>query len=61
MVVVAWVIALLTGFYMLPWAVAVTRALPNRNTILWINLLLGWTIIGWIVALVMSCSQPKTQ
>jgi hypothetical protein len=61
MVFLAWVIALLTGFYMLPWAVAVTRSMPNRGSILLINLLLGWTIIGWIVALVMACSQARTE
>jgi hypothetical protein len=58
-VLLAWVIALLTGFYMLPWAVAVTRSMPNTGSILLINLLLGWTIVGWIVALVMACSQPR--
>lgn len=59
MVLLAWVIAVLTGFYMLPWAVAVTRSMPNTGSILLINLLLGWTIIGWIVALVMACSQAQ--
>ena len=58
-VFLAWVIAVLTGFYMLPWAVAVTRSMPNTGSILLINLLLGWTVIGWIVALVMACSQPR--
>jgi hypothetical protein len=27
--------------------------------VFWINLLLGWTIIGWIVALVMSLRAQR--
>ncbi len=53
-VVLAWIIALLTVGYMLPWAVAMSRGTRNRASVGWINFLLGWTIIGWIVALVMA-------
>jgi hypothetical protein len=53
-VIAAWIIAVLTGFYMLPWAVAATRGKANSVQIAVLNLLLGWTIIGWIVALVMA-------
>jgi hypothetical protein len=53
----AWVTAVLTIGYMLPYAIAVTRRLPNFGAIGTLNLLLGWTVIGWIVALVMACSQ----
>ena len=37
---------------MLPWAVAALRGKSNHWTIFWINLLGGWTVILWIVALV---------
>jgi len=53
----AWVTAVITIGYMLPYAIAVTRRLPNYSGIGLLNLLLGWTVIGWIVALVMACSQ----
>lgn len=53
----AWIVAVVTGLYMLPWAIAATRQRPNTVTIAWINLLLGWTVIGWIIALVMACSS----
>lgn len=26
-----------------------------------VNILLGWTIVGWIVALVMAIKNPKTE
>ncbi|MFN8126840.1 MAG: superinfection immunity protein [Candidatus Nanopelagicales bacterium] len=57
--VVAVVVAILTAGYMLPWAIAAVRDVPHW-TVFWINLLLGWTIIGWIVALVLSLRTQKT-
>ena len=57
--VVAVVLALLTGGYLLPWAIAVLRDLRTHVSVLLVNLLLGWTIIGWIVALVMSLRRLR--
>lgn len=56
--VVALIVAILTGGYMAPWAVAAIRDVPHWS-VFWVNLLLGWTIIGWIVALVMSLRAQK--
>lgn len=56
-IIVAWIAAVLTVGYMLPCAIAATRSMPNHGAICVLNVLLGWTIIGWIVALVMACSQ----
>jgi hypothetical protein len=56
--VIALIVAILTGGYMAPWAVAAIRDVPHWS-VFWINLLLGWTIIGWIVALVMSLRAQK--
>jgi hypothetical protein len=61
-VVAAWLLTVLTVGYMLPWAVAVTRRASNSTSVGLVCLLLGWTVIGWIVALVMACtgqSVPK--
>lgn len=44
---------------MLPWAVAATRGKSNATAVALINLLLGWTLIGWIVALVMACGAHQ--
>ena len=43
---------------MLPWAIAAVRDVPHWGTF-WVNLLLGWTIVGWIVALVMSLRAQR--
>jgi len=56
--VVAVIVAILTAGYMLPWAIAAVRDVPHW-LVFWINLLLGWTIIGWIVALVMSLRAQR--
>ena len=52
--VIAVIVAIVTGGYMLPWTIAIFRGLRNSTAIFWIDLLLGWTLIGWVVALVMS-------
>ncbi|TXH42994.1 MAG: superinfection immunity protein [Actinobacteria bacterium] len=56
--VVAVIVAILTAGYMLPWAIAAVRDVPHWS-VFWVNLLLGWTIVGWIVALVMSLRSQR--
>ena len=57
--VVAWlVMALLWVVYFIPAAVAFLRAHRSKVAILTLNILLGWTGIGWIVALVWSLAYP---
>lgn len=57
---VAWVVAVCTLGYMLPWAIAATRGKANSGAIGWLNLLVGWTVIGWIAALVMACMSHQS-
>lgn len=57
--VFGWIIAIVTAGYMLPWAIAATRGKSNTGAIFWLNLLLGWTVVGWIIALVMSCTSHQ--
>lgn len=54
-IVIAWIVAILTSLYMLPWAIAATRSKQNIRPIVAINVFLGWTLIGWVAALVMAC------
>ena len=56
--VVAVIVAILSAGYMLPWAIAAVRDVPHWG-VFWINLLLGWTIIGWIWALVLSLRTQR--
>ncbi len=58
-VTLAWIITVLTAFYMLPWAIAATRGKSNSVAIGLVNFLLGWTLIGWLVALVMACMPHR--
>jgi Superinfection immunity protein len=54
-VAATWIFAFLTAGYMLPWAIAATRGKSDSGKVGLVNFLLGWTIIGWVVALVMAC------
>jgi hypothetical protein len=57
--VVAVIVAIVTAGYMLPWAIAAVRGNRNSWTVFWVNLLLGWTVVGWIIALVMSIREHR--
>ncbi len=46
--------ALVLILYFLPAIIASERIHPNSRAILALNLLLGWTFIGWVIALVWS-------
>jgi Superinfection immunity protein len=56
--VVAVVVAILSAGYMLPWAIAAVRDVKHWS-VFWVNLLLGWTVVGWIVALVMALRAQR--
>ena len=59
-VVIAWICAVGTAGYLLPWAIAATRNRNNVGATAMINLFLGWSLIGWVVALVMACGSNQT-
>jgi hypothetical protein len=58
-VAVAWVLTVLTLGYLLPWAIAATRGKSNSVAVGLVNFLLGWTFVGWVVALVMACTAHQ--
>lgn len=41
-------------FYFIPTAVAQYRKSVNITTVALVNIFLGWTIIGWIIALIIA-------
>jgi hypothetical protein len=45
--------------YFLPTLVATSRGHPNRAAIFALNFLLGWTFLGWVVALVWSLTVAR--
>ena len=56
--IVAVIVAIATAGYMAPWAIAAVRDVRHWG-VFWLNLLLGWTIIGWIIALVLSLRSQR--
>ncbi len=40
--------------YFIPTIVAMIRGIPNAGSVAVINFFLGWTFIGWVVALAMA-------
>jgi hypothetical protein len=46
---------------MLPWAIAATRGKANSGLIGWLNFLLGWSGIGWIIFLVLACMPHQVR
>jgi hypothetical protein len=47
-------VTVLVFAYFFPTIVAAVRKVPNVGSVVVINLLLGWTLIGWAVALAMA-------
>ncbi len=55
------VFLVLIAVHFLPTIVAVVRHHPKTLAIVLINIFLGWTVIGWVVALIWAfVSQPAT-
>ena len=53
------IILVLMFLYLVPTFIAAARHRQNRIMIFNVNLLIGWTLIGWIVALVWSLSGTQ--
>lgn len=55
----AFIVGIVTAYW-LPTLVAYLRQMSNVAPIALVNGLLGWSGVGWVVALVMACSQRVT-
>jgi hypothetical protein len=51
--------ALLSLFYFLPFAIAFNNKRANTGAIFALNLFLGWSLIGWVVALVWALKEEQ--
>jgi uncharacterized membrane protein len=47
------------AIYFLPWIIASKREHHQHGAIAVINIFLGWTFVGWVIALAMACSAVK--
>lgn len=53
-------IVILGGLYFIPLIVASIRKVPNVGSVGVLNFFLGWTLIGWVVALSMAARSAPT-
>lgn len=53
------ILAAIVALYFLPTLVAATRDHHNGLAIAVLNLLLGWTALGWIVALIWAFTAVR--
>ncbi|MBU3549051.1 MULTISPECIES: superinfection immunity protein [unclassified Polynucleobacter] len=52
-------ISILSLFYFLPFAIAFHKKRANTGAIFALNLFLGWSLIGWVVALVWALKEEQ--
>jgi predicted transporter len=53
-------IAIVIFTYFIPWTVAAVRGHPNVTAIGLMNLLLGWTFLGWAIVFIWAYRNPRT-
>lgn len=58
LVVMLWVVCGV-AFYMLPMIEAHQRKQPNFVSIALVNVFLGWTLVGWVVAMAWGCAARQ--
>lgn len=52
-------ILLCLTIYMLPAGIGIIRGRSNAGAIFVLNLFLGWTLIGWVIALVWAVADDN--
>lgn len=58
--IIVFLVIFIIGFlYFLPFIVATNKSHNQTGAILVLNILLGWTLIGWVIALVWACSNDN--
>ena len=57
---VYYAVLVFAALYFVPWIVAARRRHPNTQAIAVLNVLAGWTFLGWVVAIVWASTaiQP---
>lgn len=55
------VLLLVAVGYFLPLIVAAVRKVPNVGSVAVVNIFLGWTVVGWVVALAMAARTVPSE
>jgi len=55
----SWILFVLLVPYFLPTIIAILRQKTNTGSIFALNLFLGWSLIGWVVALIWALSSDN--
>ena len=48
-------------FYLVPFMVAAARGHPGAAMIMALNIVLGWTVIGWVLLLIYAMSDNTSE
>jgi hypothetical protein len=54
------ILCLIAAFYLFPSLVAWSRGHHNGASVFVVNLLLGWTLLGWVIAMAWSVSAVRS-
>lgn len=49
----------LAGLYLLPTLIGWGRGVHDLGMVAVLNILLGWTLVGWVVALALALRTPR--
>lgn len=53
------IIGILIVLYLVPSIIAWRRGHAQKTAIIWTNILLGWTFLGWVAAFIWSLTNPQ--
>ena len=56
---VAFLVLIVLGLYFLPTIVALARHVPDRGTVIVVNTMLGWTLLGWVFSMAMAARSRQ--
>jgi hypothetical protein len=56
-VTLIWIVIILA--YWTPTLVVLIRKAPSPGAVIVINAFLGWSVVGWVVALAMACRSKS--
>ena len=54
-------IILAIGVYLIPTSIAMSRKTSTMGAAIVVNIFLGWTFIGWVVALAIAMSGTRQE